>query len=136
MVELAAIEINNLYLIFLSIVLSRFGILRSSYVHSVFQTATGGIYRALWDSIKHDQGTYLLSHNLDGMQKTLQDRNYAFLLEKSFYDTLGNKDSPLRNKSCEFARAKESFMTAPYAFPFQKGSPYTAQFSTRCVGSL
>lgn len=97
-------------------------------LHGVFQNADKGVFKDLWDTIKHNKEEYIVQENSEGMELALGRPDYAFLLEKSFYDTLGNKELHFRNESCKFARAKESFLNMFYAFPFQKGSPYVRKF--------
>ena len=102
-------------------------------LHGVFSSASG-MYKDMWDSIRSKRNEYLVNDNTEGMARVLNDPNYVFLMEKSFYDTLTNKNVSFRNDSCLFARAYESFLVAYYAFPFQKNSPYTRQFSLGYVG--
>ena len=71
-----------------------------------------------------------ISINSSNIYICLFCRNYAFLVEQSYYDTLGSKDNmSFANESCSFARAEEPFFMSMYAFPFQKNSPYIKQFS-------
>jgi len=92
------------------------------------------VYTNIWRKVSKDpRAAGLVDDAKDGLEKVLSDRSYAFLVEKSYYDTIKSKNVSFANKSCEFARAEENFFAAMYAFPFQKGSPYVMQFSVGFV---
>lgn len=60
----------------------------------------------------------------EGITRAYNDRNYAFILEESYFISLRSRNSSVRNFVCDFVRAEEYFFQSIYAFPFQKDSPY------------
>ena len=63
-----------------------------------------------------------------GFRQILDNPKQVFITEKSNYDTV-NRSSLVGGGPCGITRAKEEFLSAMYAFPMQKGSPYTKLFS-------
>lgn len=86
------------------------------------------MYKKAWDRVVSSDAV-LYKDAADGLKRALNKQSYAFLVEKSYYDTLKSKNESFSHRSCDFARAKESFLNILYAFPMRKNSPYLQLFS-------
>ena len=105
---------------------------RETEFHGNVMNAKSGDLEAVWEKINSDEeGTekYFVDDAIDGLQRVFEDKNYAYITEKSFYDTLRVKNVTFATESCAFSRAREDISPFLYGFPFQKGSPYVKDFN-------
>ncbi len=108
--------------------------LEGSYLHDSLRKAQDRDFKALWARMEGDPNA-LVDTYLEGLQRVLGDRKRAYLGDQSMYDALPVlKDSrSLGVDQCRFARPNKHFQVNYFAFPFQKGSPYTGRFSKQYV---
>lgn len=79
--------------------------------------------------MKHHEADYLTSSELEGIMRAHRDPNYAFLVEQSYFWSLGASNTSLRHSLCDFSLAQETFLTSMYALPFRRDSPYLKEVS-------
>ncbi|KAK2144068.1 hypothetical protein LSH36_788g00015 [Paralvinella palmiformis] len=106
-----------------------FGTLRDAAFHGIIEKADGGLYGQLWNKVKDDVDRLFYDDPDEAMQRVLDDKKYAFVIEASYYTMLHIRNSTISKIQCQFARPKYNFFTNMYGFAFQKGSPYTSIFS-------
>ena len=68
---------------------------------------------------------------IEGMRRASRETDYVFLTDESFYDTVMATEQEAVPLKCKLLTAEQQFMHVMYGFPFQKGSPYLAQFNER-----
>ncbi|KAI0241485.1 hypothetical protein LSAT2_025596 [Lamellibrachia satsuma] len=105
------------------------GFLADTDLHELFKQAHNDTYAELWRRIQHDSAAFLVDEPIDGLRRAAREPDYVFLTDESFYEAVMAKDHlPLK---CNLVRAKQHFMHMMYGFPFQKDSPYLAQFTDK-----